>query len=112
MTSEELNEFNGLSAEQQEEYQYQANKHPNWDHSKLMTRVGFSEKVDNIIETQGDVDVNDKGIMQEILEDVGSWLERTVPRIWEGVKDIFKHLLRDIVNGVINFFGDVLRSLF
>ena len=112
MTSEELNEFNGLSAEQQEEYRYQANKHPNWDHSKLMTRVGFSEKVDNIIETQGDVDVNDKGIMQEILEGVGSWLERNVPRIWEGIKGLFHNILHRLIHGLIEGFGDLLRSLF
>lgn len=112
MTSEELNDFRKLSPEQQEDYKYQANKHPNWDHKKLMVRAGFTEKVDSIIETQGDVDVDDKDVMQEILEGVGKWLERTVPKIWEGVKNLFANILEGIINGVINFFGGILDAIF
>lgn len=112
MTAEEQNEYNSLSSEQREEYDYQSKKHPNWDHKKLMIKVGFNGKVDNMIETQGDVDVDDKDVMESLVRGVGDWLERTLPRIWEGVKGLFANILEGIISGVIGFFGGILDAIF
>lgn len=112
MTPVEQSEFNKLNAEQKEEYLHQQKKHPNWDHQKLMTRVGFTEKVDQMMDQRGDVDPNDKDIMKEIIEGVSGWLQRTLPRIWNGVKNLFSRILDGIINGVINFFDDLLGWIF
>lgn len=112
MTIEEQNEYDSLSTDQRAEYDYQLEKHPNWDHKKLMVKVGFNGKVDAMIENQGDVDVDDKDVMASLVRGVGEWLERTLPRIWEGVKGLFKNILDSIISGVINFFGGVLDAIF
>lgn len=112
MTQVEQSEFNRLTSDQKDEYLYQQKKHPNWDHKKLMCKVGFTDKVDDMIDTQGDIDPNDKDVMKSLVEGVGQWLERTLPRIWEGVKYLFANVLRNIINGVINFFDDLLSAIF
>lgn len=107
MTYQEQEEFNKLTELQKEDYLYQQKRHPNWDHEKLMQRVGFSTKVDDVLESKEDVDLNDKDIMQEIVEGVGAWLERTLPRIWQGVKDFFKGLLQGIWDGIVSTFESI-----
>lgn len=111
MTYQEQEEFNKLSELQKEDYLRYQQRFPNWDHTKLMTRVGFNTKIDDVVETQQDVDLNDKSIMQEIVEGVGRWLERTLPRIWQGVKDFFSGLLEGIWNGIVSTFESIF-SLF
>lgn len=113
MTGVEQAEFDKLNYEQKEEYRYQQRKHPNWDHKKLMVKVGFSDKVDEIVDKNGgDVDPNDRDVMEELVKGVGNWLKRTLPRIWNGVKELFSNILTSIVNGVINFFDEILSQIF
>lgn len=112
MTQTEQCEYNKLSLDQKGEYDYQKGKHPDWDHSKLMVKVGFNDKVDSMLEQGRDVDPDDKDVMQSLVEGVGDWLERTLPRIWEGVKNLFSSILEGIISGVIEFFGDVLAAIF
>lgn len=112
MTYQEQQEFNKLTSDQKEEYQFQQRKHPNWDHKKLMIKVGFNNKVDDMIENQGDVDVNDKDVMSSLVQSVGDWLERTLPRIWDGVKSLFSSILENILYGVIDAFWGVLDAIF
>lgn len=107
MNAQELSEYNKLTPSQREEYDFCKKKHPNWDHKKLCTKVGFSQKTDEIIERDGDIDENDKEVMTEIVQGVGDWLEDMLPRIWDAVSDIFSNILSGILNGIVNFFSEI-----
>ncbi len=71
MTEEQRQDFNSLSARKKKNFLKIASEHPQWDFSKVMTKLAFDEKTDSFIDNGGrDVDPNDTGLWRDILRGV------------------------------------------
>lgn len=69
MTYEELQEYNKLSPEMKEDYNYYRSSKPNMTHKQILAKVAFDEKFRNMVEKgPKDPDPEDPEIMKMLLE--------------------------------------------
>ena len=79
MTTEERQDYDKLTEQQKEEFDYQCRKHPEWSFKQVMAKLAFEEKVDETVGNGGeDVDVNDPVTWVAILEGVKITLSKFV----------------------------------
>lgn len=101
MTQVEQQEFDELNSEQQEDYNHYKGKYPNWDHSKIIVRVGFTAMIDDyMLGENPDLDTIDEDTMKCIMERLEFWLKEKFPRIWDEdeVKELFSNIVHNIIN--------------
>lgn len=111
MTDEELEIYNGLSSDEQDEFDYQSEKHPDWTFKKVMTKLAFEKKTDETLEKGGeDPDPDDTSLWEVIVEGVKDFLNQ-FPLLREVVR-IIENAISTIVRRGREFIDDILDWLF
>lgn len=102
MTNEERQDYNKLTKEQKEDFEFHARKHPDWEFQMVMISLAFEEKTDETIENGGkDVDPNDINIWMAILKGVKTILSK--------FKSIGKQIF-NIIDNEITFIQEQIKS--
>lgn len=102
MTNEERQDYNKLTKEQKEDFEYQARKHPDWEFQTVMIKLAFEEKTDETINNGGkDADPNDINIWMAILNGVRTVLSK--------FKSIGKQIF-NILDNEITFIQEQIKS--
>ena len=102
MTTAERQDYNKLTREQKEDFEYHARKHPDWEFQMVMIKLAFEEKTDETIENGGkDVDPNDINIWMAILKGVKTILSK--------FKSIGKQIF-NIIDNEITFIQEQIKS--
>ena len=114
MTAEERQDYNKLTKEQKEEFDFQSRKHSNWSFKQVIAKVAFEEKVDTTI-NNGGVNVNPKDptIWLTILEGVRTTLTKfkSIGRSIFIAIDSAITSLKGLIRAGIQRIGDVIDNL-
>lgn len=115
MTQQERQDYNKLTREQKEDFEYQHKRHPDWSFKQVMAKLVFEEKVDDTVGKGGqNVDTKDPAIWLTILEGVKSTLTKFQSigqSIIFAIDSAIKSLKGMIMIG-IQKAGDVISNLF
>lgn len=113
MTATEKEEYDKLSLDEKDEYNFNLGKHPNWSHQQLMTKVAISRTTTTIVdETPEDIDVDDPKFMALVLKGAKDFLESIGCVATDIIKliDNALGLLANIIDAGINYVGDKLKQ--
>lgn len=112
MTYEERQQYNRLPYGDQKEYDLIKEKHPYWDHERIMKKVAFDHKLEDIMENRGDLNPEDPTLLKEILEGakqfligVGIFIEGVFTAI-----DNALNALTDLIYRGVTYLGDKLSE--
>lgn len=114
MTNEECQDYNKLTKEQKEEFDYQSRKHPDWSFKQVIAKVAFEEKVDTTINNGGaNVNSKDPTIWLTILEGVRTTLTKfkSIGRSIFIAIDSAITSLKGLIRAGIQRIGDVIDNL-
>lgn len=114
MTNEERQDYNKLTKEQKEEFDYQSRKHPDWSFKQVIAKVAFEEKVDTTIDNGGeDPNPQDPTIWLTILEGVKATLSKfkSIGRSIFIAIDSAITSLKGLIRAGIQRIGDVIDNL-
>ncbi len=102
MTPQERQDYEKLTEEQKEEFDYQSRKHPEWGFQEVMVKLAFEAEADKTINDGGeDVDPNDVNIWMAILKGV-----KTILSTFKSIgKQIF-----DVIDEEITFIQEQINS--
>ena len=115
MTTEERQDYNKLTKEEMEEFDYQSRKHPDWSFNQVMAKVAFEKKVNTTIEQGGgDPNLKDPTIWLTILEGVRTTLTKfkSIGRSIFIAIDSAITSLKGLIRAGIQRIGDVIDNLF
>lgn len=101
MTYEEQQQYDKLSADLKEDYNYLKKKHPNWSHEQIMGKLSIDKKLEVWMNT-GDLDVTKKGPDGEI---------EVPPEIMKEILDGAKSVLTGLGIIIVGFFEAVDKAL-
>ena len=116
MTKEECQDYNKLTPEEKQEFEYQSKKHPDWTFKQVMAKIVFDRKVDGTIGRGGnDVDAEDpdtwiiilKGARQALkkFKSIGNAIFVAIDTAIISLKTLIKQGVRrigDIINNLKN----------
>lgn len=114
MTYEEQQQYNNLSYENRQEYDWIKSRHPSWTHKQIMTKVAFNAKEVEVIERNGgkDVDTEDPEIMSDILQGVKSFLIGIglfIDEVFSAIDDAL-NALGNLIDAGISYVGNKLQE--
>ncbi len=114
MTLQEKEEYNKLTKESKEDYDYQKRKHPEWNHNQIMARVSFETTITETIgKGGGNVNPKDPKVLVKILEGGKRFLERLGINIGEVMRAINMAInsLKGLISTGIKYIGDTLSGI-
>lgn len=119
MTTEERQDYDKLTKEQKEEFDYQSRKHPDWSFKQVIAKVAFEEKVNTTINKGGsNVNSKDPTIWLTILEGVRTTLTkfksigRSIFIAIDGAIASLKGLIRAGTQRIGNVIDNLLDKIF
>ena len=113
MTIAENEEYNKLSLDEKDEYDFNLKRHPNWSHQQVMAKVAIARTTNTMVdETPGDIKPDDPKIMAQILKGAKDFLESIECVAGDIIKliDNALGLLASIIDAGINYVGDKLKQ--
>ncbi len=116
MTNEERQDYNKLTREQKEDFEYHASKHPDWEFQMVLVKLAFEEKIDETVVNGGyDVDPNDVDIWMAIFKGVKTILSKFKSigkQILNTIDDNIAFIQEQIKSGVRKINDVISRHLF
>lgn len=114
MTNEECQDYNKLTKEQKEDFEYHSRKHPDWNFKQVMAKMVFDGIVDETIGKGGeDPNPKDPTIWLTILEGVRTTLTKfkSIGRSIFIAIDSAITSLKGLIRAGIQRIGDVIDNL-
>ena len=114
MTTEERQDYNKLTKEQKEEFDYQSRKHPDWSFEQVIKKLAFEEKTDETIGKGGkNVNPKDPTIWLNILEGVRTTLTKfkSIGKSTFIAIDSAITSLKGLIKAGVQRIGDVIDNL-
>lgn len=114
MTTEDRQDYNKLTKEQKEEFDYQSRKNPDWSFQQIMIKLAFDEKVKDVIDKGGsDANLQDPSIWEIILEGVKTTLSRFNSigvSVFNAIDETIANL-KGLIKAGVNKIGDAINKL-
>lgn len=112
MTYEEQQQYDKLPYVDRKEYDHIKEQHPYWDHERIMKKVAFNHKLEEVMDNRGDIDPEDPRVLKEILEGaklfligVGIFIVGVFAAIDEAL-----NTLGDLIYRGVTYIGDKLSE--
>lgn len=112
MTREEKRQYDSLSYEERQEYDYLRNKHPNWSHKQIMTKFALDKNINVAIDNGAEDVENNPEIIKIILSETKNMLER-LGCFFEDVFEVIDNALdtlTDLIDRGICYVGEKLAE--
>lgn len=112
MTYEEQQEYNKLSNDAKDEYNFIKSKHPTWSHNQIIQRMAVTIKIGDMLNKGKDVDPNDPEILTEILKGAKSILvnlDIIINGFFEAIDDAL-NILGTLIESGAKYIGDKLKA--
>jgi hypothetical protein len=114
MTQEEQYIYNNLSSSNKEYYDFILKQHPTWTHDKIMIKIGVDDKIGDMLDGEGAVNINieNEQVQKEILQGAKHFL-LSIGCVAGGIISIIDNvldLLSNIIDGTIDYVGDKLKK--
>jgi len=114
MTKEERQDYNKLTKEQKDDFEYHSRKHPDWNFGQVMIKLEFEKKGDDFIGKGGnDVDAEDPDTWITILEGAKQALKKfkSIGNAIFVAIDTAIISLKALIKQGVRRIGDIIKNL-